>query len=316
MKPSHELTLLYQEAPATEKFAKNGTTKNVNLVVKKVPFTIIIGSKGSTVDFNVSHIAAMLIYDHPDRKEVDFVKTAPIEYETDIAKDGKKVTILMKILVLSSQLEGSFFLLKFHAKDSFNPAAPSLSVMSEPIRVVSKPSQLKVKEKRKRQPRNTQSKVFEEMLSRMEKTQREQQKLLESVIQSQQNQSLLIQSALLGAHSFAAPTETSTGIDPLSISSLEKTLETPLPPSPPTFEESFQTFLESYIATPASERPEKIRRVITASAAKKTEELAECVDLFWSEGLKKEVGFKELHSTASFTASGTPPASPYTEDGR
>eukprot|EP01092_Planopodium_desertum_P012855 TRINITY_DN6095_c0_g1_i2.p2 TRINITY_DN6095_c0_g1~~TRINITY_DN6095_c0_g1_i2.p2 ORF type:complete len:114 (-),score=15.74 TRINITY_DN6095_c0_g1_i2:761-1102(-) len=90
MKPSHELTLLYQEAPATEKFAKNGTTKNVNLVVKKVPFTIIIGSKGSTVDFNVSHIAAMLIYDHPDRKEVDFVKTAPIEYETDIAKDGKK----------------------------------------------------------------------------------------------------------------------------------------------------------------------------------------------------------------------------------
>eukprot|EP01098_Paradermamoeba_levis_P007800 TRINITY_DN3246_c0_g3_i1.p1 TRINITY_DN3246_c0_g3~~TRINITY_DN3246_c0_g3_i1.p1 ORF type:complete len:378 (-),score=94.18 TRINITY_DN3246_c0_g3_i1:54-1187(-) len=148
---NQRMKVLQQQAVAEGVFSKNGVTKNVYSVVKNHPFHVQLGVEHSNAKygyfFSQLTIDVVLLYDCAGEKEVQFVKSAPVEYSTvivhDASKDSEisKATVEVVVKVLSSQHEDSFFLLKFLVKDREGRYLPLLTTYSHPIRVVSKPNQ-------------------------------------------------------------------------------------------------------------------------------------------------------------------------------
>jgi hypothetical protein len=66
------------------------------------------------------------------------------------------------------------------------------------------------------------------------------------------------------------------------------------------FEAAFSTLMKSYNQMTAEEKPEAIRSIIRVSSARDTERVRELFDLFWAEGLQKDLGDSYTHRPASF----------------
>src|SRR5690606_12967222 len=115
------------------------------------------------------------VYDNEDHKPVHYVKNPPLEYESSVSPKGDKVTIDMKLVVLSSQHEDMFFRVKY----SFEAGKTLLTLISEPIKVVSKPAQLKKnKTIAKRGRKRTANDRIVEALARIEEQQNQHQAML------------------------------------------------------------------------------------------------------------------------------------------
>jgi len=142
------LELRSQQSLAQERFASNGVQKIVHVVVKNQPFQLELGFAASRLgslplDFNHVTINAELVYDNEDLHRVDFVKKKPIEFKAHIADPPDRMTIDMRMKVLSSQLEDMHFRLRLSGHDTFSKQPiEQLVVYSEPIKVVSKPEQV------------------------------------------------------------------------------------------------------------------------------------------------------------------------------
>jgi hypothetical protein len=107
------LKILRQESLAVEKVSQNGLFYNAHVVVKNLPFKIILGlsedeSKGSLstnvlgnipVNFKSCRLDAKLLFDNPELTEVPFVRTKPIEYTTNIDDQGTTVDTDIKLKV-------------------------------------------------------------------------------------------------------------------------------------------------------------------------------------------------------------------------
>jgi len=143
-----QLVILEQQSSSEEKISKNGIQKNVHVVIKNSPFHLKIGTAGGMgkLDFNHVGFEGALIYDCDGDKDVDFVRAKPIEFKSNPADDGRTLDVEIRIKVLTSQHEDMLFKVRIQA---YHPVTHEkingLFIFSSPIKVISKPEQLKKK---------------------------------------------------------------------------------------------------------------------------------------------------------------------------
>jgi len=138
--------LLAQTSLAQEKYNYNGEQKAVHNVIKNHPFTLRVGfSSDTSINFNIVNTEAILVYDQEGpEKEVDFVKAKPLEYFTHTNDKGDQLFVQIRIKVLSSQHEDMFFRVKLNNYSTTTKEfIPALTIYSQPIKVISKPDQIK-----------------------------------------------------------------------------------------------------------------------------------------------------------------------------
>ena len=114
------------------------STGRVQLCVKSKPWDLTLGSSSlAAVDFRKARISASLV-DHETQEVVELRNAESLGFTLRPSANGKQCAVEVRIGVLSSQMEGALFAIRFTAESR----GESLSVLSEPIRVVSKKSQL------------------------------------------------------------------------------------------------------------------------------------------------------------------------------
>jgi len=255
-----------QESLATDKFSKNGRTLDLHIVAKNIAFVINVGA---VFDLNQSPPSAKLIYDYDrveDEKEVEALKSAPMEYTAHVDETGLKAAVEAKIAVLSSQHEGAFFRLKFSVVDPMSGAM--IVEYSQPIKVISKRNQVKKMMERKLQkplitpdavivktplatpvsPKRPATGDFEDVLYRLELQQREQTKMLQQLL--------------------------TTNPQPI------KQQITIPDPEDMDFETAFALFLKAYKKVPQQERAKKIRKVLKTAGETSIDNLTEFVGMY------------------------------------
>jgi len=181
--PQQKLIITQQTCLVEEKFSKNGVQKDVHVVVKNNPFVINLALLDKQFNFHNLSTEIQLVYDCPTLKEVDFVKLKPLECKMRPNEEGDQLTVEIRIKVLTSQLEDMFFRVVLKLVDPRTRKDYSqLVVLSHPIRVVSKPDQVKKKiKKRKRAPTDS----LLDSIGRIEYQQREQQRLLKRLCRAE-----------------------------------------------------------------------------------------------------------------------------------
>lgn len=147
-----ELRLLHQDCLVSEKVAKNGSSpKILHVVSKNLPFSIKFVQEPHLCSFAEAVIKCKLFYDWNDnepQKEVDYVKHEPLEYRVHISDDGLEVTVECRAKVLTSQHEDSYFRVKVLVTFP-NLNTDTYTLISHPIKVISKPGQAFRKRKQK-----------------------------------------------------------------------------------------------------------------------------------------------------------------------
>eukprot|EP00027_Filamoeba_sp_ATCC50430_P007021 CAMPEP_0168558916 /NCGR_PEP_ID=MMETSP0413-20121227/10235_1 /TAXON_ID=136452 /ORGANISM="Filamoeba nolandi, Strain NC-AS-23-1" /LENGTH=331 /DNA_ID=CAMNT_0008590089 /DNA_START=51 /DNA_END=1046 /DNA_ORIENTATION=+ len=235
-----------QESLAVDKFTKNGSSKELHIVAKSIPFVIHVAS---SLDLNNSSFEAKLIYDAEDEKEVETVKSDPMEFVVHVNSMGDKAAVEVRIFVLSSQHEGAFFRVKLSITEK--DTEQTFTTFSNPIKVVSKRNQVKKMLERNelsrednphievsptfpsKRPAPSSANVdnLQEVLLRLEEQQREQAQLLRQLVSQKSN-----------------PVSFDCGTVPS--------------PSDMDFETAFQNFLAAFQKVPSSERSSKLRKVM------------------------------------------------------
>jgi hypothetical protein len=143
------ITILKQTSPFEERVTRNGIQRDIHVVIKNSPFVVQIGvARNCEIDLNHIAFDCSLLYDTEGEKGVDFVKLKPIEYKCVPNEGGDQVSVELRIKVLTSQHEDMFFKVRIQGQDPVTKQdVPNLKVVTSPIKVISKPEQLK-----KRQP--------------------------------------------------------------------------------------------------------------------------------------------------------------------
>eukprot|EP01119_Soliformovum_irregulare_P000281 TRINITY_DN10206_c0_g1_i2.p1 TRINITY_DN10206_c0_g1~~TRINITY_DN10206_c0_g1_i2.p1 ORF type:complete len:328 (+),score=43.46 TRINITY_DN10206_c0_g1_i2:115-1098(+) len=180
------LVLLKQTSLSSDNVTRNGNTKIVHVVVKNSPFTLTFGThpddtSHAELDLHKYTLDIKLLYDQDPTKEVDFVKEKPLQYKTSVNQNNTKLTLEVRIKVLTSHMEDSLFRVGVQINDQHKN--PVTVIYSEAIRVISKSDQVKKKApsgKKKKNPND----LLAEALEMIEGKQREQQELLEKLCQS------------------------------------------------------------------------------------------------------------------------------------
>jgi len=154
-------------------------TGKVNVCVKQKPWDLVLGGDG--IDFRKVSIAAQLLL-HESLAPVETRSIEPLTFSVRPTKSGEQCVVEVRLNVLSSQLENSLFSIRFSAGES--------SVVSEPIRVVSKKSQLE--KSAPKRSRTTQVATRDAVLAMMEKMD-QQQEMNTAMMQSlmKQNRQLM-----------------------------------------------------------------------------------------------------------------------------
>jgi len=297
--PGHSpaLRVTQHNTPSDEKFTRNGIVRTVYVVIKNTPFQLNLSLTNNIifnqlVDLNHFTLDVRLIYETDNtssEKEVDFVKVKPVEFKQTNNERADQTVLESRIKVLTSQHEDMFFRAKIVALDpktgrEFNP---SVFCYSEPIKVISKPEQIK---KKKPNKKRTLTDMLVETVTRIERQQTDQQKLIEKLLSQHQaaaNASFQFQSQervkpILSGNEMNFTWE--------AIPSQQPAPKEPSPDSVHDFESSFAAFIASYNALSQEEKPEKIRKIIRTSSTRDTERLSEMIDLFTSEGLQQDIG--------------------------
>jgi hypothetical protein len=247
-----------------EKIYQNGTQKQVHAVIKNLPFDIELSSRDlAHLNFHTHTIEARLLYDDEEEKEVHFVKVPPIEYNCQVNKAGDRAIVSTKLSVLSSQHEDMLFRIKFVAMGS------GRQVISEAIKVVSKPAQLKKNRARPRAKKRTLNDSVLDSLGRIEGQQLVQKKMLDSLMQT-----------LTSLMTTASPSPAKkVKVGPPSKKASE------------LFEEHLVGLIGAYnMVSTNEERAEVVRRAVRSSSVHATEKMTELIDCLWVEGLNREVG--------------------------
>jgi len=111
------------------------------------------------------------------------VKVKPMDFKATPSENGQQLQVELRIKVLTSQHEDMLFRVKVQG---FHPLSreelPGISVVTPPIKVISKPEQLKKKQPSKKR---TVSDMLVETMIRIEKKQEEQQQLLDKMMKQQ-----------------------------------------------------------------------------------------------------------------------------------
>eukprot|EP01103_Thecamoeba_quadrilineata_P004172 TRINITY_DN138_c0_g1_i1.p1 TRINITY_DN138_c0_g1~~TRINITY_DN138_c0_g1_i1.p1 ORF type:complete len:325 (-),score=71.47 TRINITY_DN138_c0_g1_i1:114-1088(-) len=269
-----QLIVLKQNCLAEEQIPnKDGDTTNVFVVVKHSPFNVQLGFLptygGPQPDLNCLSFDVKLVYDSPEEKEVDFIKHKPFEFRVKVDPSGTFVNIECRLKVLTSQLEDMFFRLRFLGLDPITKRAigPQLTAISEPIKVISKPEQL-----RKNLP--TQKRKINDalvhVLDRIENSQSHQKDLLDHLQSQIDHLKCMIQESELTPHKKMRMT------DPQE---LQKEF---------TLEDTFSLMLKSLENESVESRSQKLKTSLSDLNVT-TEDAFEFVD-FFNAGLGLPIG--------------------------
>jgi len=273
------LTITNQKSHSEEVISKNGIQKTIHIVVKNSPFHIQVGLSNYNackLDFNQIAFEAFLLYDCEGDKEVDFVKVKPMEFKSVASEDGRLLDTELRIKVLTSQHEDMLFKIRIAGSNPLtHEEIPGLSIISGPIKVISKPEQLKKKQPSKKR---TLTDLLVDTVGRIEKKQEEQQKLIEKLILQQTEQAQVVGEK---KQKLETVSWEDLNLDSIPSDKREKSLD---------FEDTFVNLIKAYNGMKAEEKPETIRKLIRNSSTRDTERLSELLDLFWTEGLQKELG--------------------------
>jgi len=267
-----------QNSLQTEQIYKNGLQKKVHVVVKNHPFTIQVGLSGNTwegqkFDFSRYPIEARMVYDTETLKEVSFVKMKPLEFKSLITESGDQVAVELRPKVLTSQLEDMLFRVKIVAVDNAKHEIPNLCVFSEPIKVVSKPEQVKKKKKPaapskpKAPPKEKEDKgaIVEMVTDYMLK--------MENACEHNQNLLFLLEETLLNNISEAPQVQD-------NINNNSKKRQLPPEEELTPFEKAFMDFISAYDGLEAYQKSSKIRKAIKNSSRGDVDILTEMLEVF------------------------------------
>jgi hypothetical protein len=196
------MKLLKQTSSSQERISINGLQKSVHVVVKNAPFLVQIALTSQhfhnqMIDLNDFTFDATLLYDSdgPTEKLVDYVKIKPVDHKPTVNETGDQVTIELRIKVLTSQHENSFFRVKISLLDPNTgmPYQPPLVCYSDPVKVISKPEQVKKKPSTTANvtattapasKKRTVNDLLLETISRIEEQQREHQLMIEKLLRA------------------------------------------------------------------------------------------------------------------------------------
>jgi len=240
------------------------------------------------------------------------VKTKPCDFKSTVNERGDQVSINAKIKVLTSQHEDMFFRVKVRAlepktKREFNPP---LEVISAPIKVISKPKQMK---KRKTTKRRSLNDMLIETVQRIESQQQSQQENLEHIIRRRKRK------ATERSGGFKAPAFPTSSLNngmSISIPQINNNnfnMRNPMAssnnnnnnnnnsgsnwdPSASPEEElvvAIGQFFSSYEQLDSQDRPTKIRRVMRSWSTREAEQLSELFDVLISSGFDDDLDEKE-----------------------
>jgi hypothetical protein len=295
-----QLVILSHKTHADELVSRNGLQRSIHVVVKNSPFSFTLGVTNSNMqkaDLNQIAFQGHLLYDCEGDKEVDFVKVKPVDFKFTPTDNGERLECEVRIKVLTSQHEDMLFKVKVTGHHPITHAEiPGMVTISSPIKVISKPEQLK-KAKQAAPVANvpattgkkrSNSEVLAEAVARIEAKQEEQQKLITRLLQQQNETSVLLEKK----QRTKEPTNPSWG-DVLvlpSISLQQEKLATLSAGPLPGFDDAFANMIRAYNAMTPEEKPEVIRKLIRGLSPREIERLSELLDLFWTEGLQKELG--------------------------
>jgi len=304
------LRVTQHNTPSDEKFTRNGIVRTVYVAIKNTPFQLSLSLTNNLifnqlVDLNHFTLDVRLIYetDSSSEKEVDFVKAKPVEFKQTNNDRADQTVLEARIKVLTSHHEDMFFRAKIVALDpkTGREFTPSIYCYSEPLKVISKPEQIK---KKKPNKKRTLTDMLVETVTRIERQQTDQQKLIEKLLTQQQaavNASFQFQS-----QERVKPISSGNEIN-FNWEAVPPQQPAPKEPSTDTindFESAFATFISSYNALSNEEKPEKIRKIIRTSSTRDTERLSEMIDLFTSEGLQQDIGSEvRPHSFSTYSCS-------------
>lgn len=179
-----------------------------------------------------------------------------------------------------------------------------ISIVSDPIRVVSKQNQLSKNKKppaKRGQKRNFNDSVMDTLL-RIEETQKQQQMLINSLfqtlalLQQQQAKPLALPSA--NASSFAEnerslPSKKRMRAD---LPEDEQQTSTAKPDGAAQFERHLQGLVSSFPEVSPDDRAQTIHKVLRESSV----QAAEVIDALWVEGLQREVSRPNASSACTF----------------
>jgi len=281
-----------QESLVTEKFSKNGRTMDLHLVAKNVSFNVHLVS---TIDMNNYPPTAKLIYDWDEEleedKEVEHLKTPPLEIITHVDRSGRKANVETKISVLSSQHERSFFRIKFSIVDLLSDEL--LVDYSQPIKVIAKRNQIRkmLERKLQSQVKNETSIVstpvgvvnLAQLAPKREKP--TQESILETLkrIEMQQKEQYRFMQQIADKILLNPRTET-----------LNSTPKENSNPENTRFVESFKKFLESFEEIEFEERPNKMRKLISSIDKSHTKNLEDFVKLY---NMEAKAPLEEISNT-------------------
>jgi len=204
-----ELCIIKQDALYLEKLTKNGGSKDVHYVVKNTPFVIQYNiknwSEGANFNFNKCKVDCTLLYDMNPPKDVDYISKKPMEYVIHPSKVGNDCSIEFRVKVLTTQLEGSLFLIKTKL---IGYDGSVLELNSRPIKTVSKPEQIRrkmaqtgVKETLKSTPsrkKRTRSDELLDILQNIQTDQKQQGEMLNNVVGYLMNMGMCFNSDITG----------------------------------------------------------------------------------------------------------------------
>jgi len=276
-----KLILLKQTSLCEDQEIKNKSGKIVHVVVKNSPFTLTFGfnegnfnSKADGLhssfwDLHKYNLDVKLLYDANLEKEVDFVKDRPFAHKVSLNQSGTKLTVEVRIKVLTSQLEDMLFRVGIFATDS--TSKHHFISYSEAVRVISKSDQVKKKQvipnpstslihptPKKRDLAD----MLGDSLTQIEARQTEYSNLLRHLCEK--NKKMLETSAI--------PPKAKK---PVNLD----------------FTSCFSEFLQVFSAIPShEERRTKIRKIMAMSPSSQVASVAELSDLFMAEGLSRELG--------------------------
>jgi hypothetical protein len=310
------LHLVKQTALNEEKVTKNGQTQNVCVIVKNSPFQMIVALlNGGGANFNHLSFDIKLLYDMNEEKEVAYVQSKPVEYKPTLSDMADQISFDIKIKVLSSHHEDNFFRLKLTVWDPNNALFPPLTLMSLPIKVISKP--LKHRKPRskllpyelelnhnddsdeyvegalghsnrsKTSRKRTASEVdsLQDRLERIENLQVEQLNLLKQMAPVFNNSPMM--NAL--TEEITSPSKkqkADNATNAPTIISSQQQQQMPVPEK--DFESLFLKTLDAYSNLLAEEKLERMRKILRMLNSSSLEQLLEMVDLMNAVGLHQQ----------------------------
>jgi len=191
-----QIIIIEQLTPGHERFANDKVQKDVGVCVKKKGFPITIGTQDNKYDLSKLNISLSLHYDNNTKSPVDYTDTAPLTFKSKLSKDKTTATLEVSLLVLSSQLENSLFLIKIKAENKKNSKDFSL-IYSDPLRVVSKVTQLQAKAKKRTRNRSTPTKdMFINAMEKLDNGQEKHSELLATLLKQSEQQTKVLRMLL------------------------------------------------------------------------------------------------------------------------